>query len=147
MYSCNRCIELNIWSGCMICYIRFWVPVPDCYRYASNRIVPISISRITNFVFPTELSRTRFRFRIKIWKRNWLEYFPDRFWPLSYLWVDVNGSDPPFFQALGGSAGLLWAVYFCEDIPLLNRSCKHIGLAYLLMNTITMCCLAKRKGK
>ena len=85
MNSCDRCVELNIRMGYVIPHSRFWAPVPDCYRHASDRIVPFPISRITDFVFPTELSRSRFRFRIKIWKRKWSGYFPDRSWPLSSL--------------------------------------------------------------
>ena len=88
--SCDRCVELNIRRGYMIPHSRFWAPVPDHYRHASDRIVPFPISRITDFVFPTELSRSRFRFRIKIWKQKWLGYFPDRSRPFSSLLAHVH---------------------------------------------------------
>ena len=85
IYGCNHCVESNIWRGYMIRYSRFWVSVPDRYRHDSDRIVPFPISRITDFVFPTEISRSYSRFRIKIWKRKWLGSFPDRSRPFSSL--------------------------------------------------------------
>ena len=72
----------------MIRNSRFWVPVPDRYRYVSDRIVPFSISRITDSVFPTELSRFRFHFQIKIWKQKWLESFSDPFVP-NYIYMGL----------------------------------------------------------
>ena len=104
MNSCDRCVELNIRRGYMIPHSRFWAPVPDRYRHASDRIVPFPISRITDFVFPTELSR--FRFRIKIWKRKWLGYFSDRSRPLSSL---SSGIAKPQTNYDKWSPFLLWS--------------------------------------
>ena len=76
------------WTFRVVIYVSvfpFFISIPDRYRSVSDRIVPFPISRITEFVFPTELFRFRFRFRIKIWKRKWLGYFPDRSRPLSSL--------------------------------------------------------------
>ena len=76
------------WTFRVVIYVSvfpFFISIPNRYRSVSDRIVPFPIFRITEFVFPTELSRFRFRFRIKIWKRKWLGYFPDRSRPLSSL--------------------------------------------------------------
>ena len=91
MYGCNRCVKSNIRRGYIIRYSRFWVPISDRYRHDSDRIVPFPISRITDFIFPTELSRFRFRFRIKMWKQKWLGYFPDRSRPFSSLLPRTQG--------------------------------------------------------
>ena len=56
-------------------------PLSTCFR--SNYFD--FVFRVFDFVFPTELSRSRTRSRIKIWKQKWLEYFPDRSRPLSSL--------------------------------------------------------------